>query len=83
MSHKFDKTLADVFHEPISANIHWRDVEALLNHLDAEVSSHGSRLQVIINGHQGHLHRPHHGATLTKQDVRTLREFLRSTGVTP
>ena len=30
MSHKHDHLLEQVFHDPISGNIHWRDVESLL-----------------------------------------------------
>lgn len=81
MSHK--KLLQDIFQEPPSANIHWRDVESLLGHLDAQVTTHGARLHVTLNGVEGALHRPHHGSTLPKQDVHHLRDFLASAGVIP
>jgi len=33
MSHKHAHLLETVFHDPISGNIHWREVESLLKHL--------------------------------------------------
>ena len=82
MGHKHQATLAALFHEPVSGNIHWRDVESLLNHLGAELQpGHGARLRAVLNGTEGTLHRPHHSSVLSKQDVRHLREFLAAAGV--
>ena len=78
---KQDKTIAAIFHDPPSSNIHWRDVESLLNHLNAEIVAHGAQLHVTVNGVEGMLHRPHHGATLNKAEIRHLREFLAACGV--
>ena len=39
MSHKHEQLLRTIFHDPISANIHWREVESLLNHV-VRTSSH-------------------------------------------
>ena len=36
MNHKQKKVLQTIFHDPISANIHWRDIEHLLKALGAE-----------------------------------------------
>ena len=83
MSHKHKRVLKSIFAEPASANIHWREVESLLRHLGAEIqSTHGARLTVKLNKVEGQLHRPHHGGTLSKHDVRHLRGFLASAGVT-
>lgn len=82
MSHKHHQVLQAIFQEPVSGNIHWRDVESLLHNLDAELEpSHGARLRVVLNGVEGFLHRPHHSGVCTKQDVRHLREYLASAGV--
>jgi hypothetical protein len=35
-----------------------------------------------LNKVEGQLHRPHHGGTLSKHDVRHLRGFLARAGVT-
>lgn len=86
MSHKHERVLNEIFHDPVSANIHWRDVESLLNHLGAELlSSKGTALHLRLNGVETLVHRPHHhhASTCSKQDVRHLREFLASAGIAP
>ena len=81
MNHKQQHTLDNIKKEPVSGNIHWRDVESLLHALGAEVQvTHGSRMHLVLNGVEGIVHRPHHGGALTKQDVRHLREFLSLAG---
>ena len=37
MSHKHENLLRTIFQDPISANIHWREIESLLHHLAAEI----------------------------------------------
>ena len=37
MSHKHEQLLRTIFHDPISANIHWREIESLLNHVGAQI----------------------------------------------
>lgn len=82
MSHKHKRILKSIFSEPISGNLHWREIESLLNHLGAESQhTHGARLTVVLNRAEGQLHRPHHGGALSKHDVRHLREFLTHAGV--
>ena len=84
MSHKHARILQEIFREPVSGNIHWRDVESLIHHLGAEVlSTRGANMHLVLNGVEGVVHRPHHGGTCTKQDIRHLREFLASARSTP
>ncbi|MEW5770743.1 MAG: type II toxin-antitoxin system HicA family toxin [Pseudomonadota bacterium] len=84
MSHKHAHLLQTLFHDPISGNIHWRDVESLLDHLGVEVEPlSGARLRVRLNNVEGVLHRPHHSNVLDRQDVKHLREYLAHAGVTP
>ena len=84
MSHKHEQFLRAVFHDPVSGNIHWREVESLLQHLGAEIEQlSGARLRVRLNGVEGILHRPHHGNTLDKSAVRHLREYLAHARSTP
>jgi hypothetical protein len=84
MSHKHQNLLRTIFQDPISNNIHWRDVESLLTHLGAELESHaGARVRVVLNGREGTLHRPHQSNVLDRQGVRHLREYLARSGVTP
>jgi hypothetical protein len=84
MSHKHQQLLNTLFHDPVSNNIHWREVESLLNHLDAAIESlSGARVRVKLNRAEGILHRPHHGNALDRHAVLHLREFLGHAGVTP
>ena len=77
MSHKHANLIQAIFRDPISANIHWREVESLLNHLGARIEElSGARLRVKLNGYEDVLHRPHHSSTLGRQDVKNLREYL-------
>ena len=39
MSHKHEQLLRTIFHDPISGNVHWRDVESLLKHVGASLES--------------------------------------------
>ena len=87
MSHKHEQLLRTLFHDPVSGNIHWREIESLLHHLGAAVEPlSGARLRVKLNGQEGILHRPHHGNTLGRQDVVHLEVFrpsARHTGWLP
>jgi hypothetical protein len=84
MSHKHEHLLSAIFKEPINTNVQWREVEALLHHLGAAVESlSGTRLHVKLNGVEGTLHRPHHGSSLGREDVKHLREFLGHARMTP
>lgn len=84
MSHKHENLLRAIFHDPVSGNLQWREVESLLHHLGAELESlSGARIRVKLNGFDGMLHRPHHSNTLTRQDIHHLREFLGHARVTP
>ena len=83
MSHHHGTLIRTIFHDPISANIHWREVESLLHHLGAQVGTlSGNRVRARLNRIEGMLHRPHHGHTLDRNGVRSVRGFLASAGVT-
>lgn len=84
MSHKHEALIHSIFHDPISANIHWREVESLLGHLGAQVEQlGGGRIRARIAHAEAVLHRPHHGSTLDRSAVRDLRGFLAAAGHTP
>lgn len=83
MSHKHDQLLKALFHDPVSGNIHWREVASLLHHLGARVEpAHGARFKVVLNGVEGFLHHPHHSNVLTRDHIKAVREFLSRAGVT-
>ena len=82
MSHKHANFLRAIFQDVHGANIHWREVESLLNHLGAKVeASHGARFKVTLNGVADVLHHPHHGSECTREHIKHLRDFLVHAGV--
>jgi hypothetical protein len=84
MSHKHETLIRAIFHDPVSGNIHWREIESLLHHLGASLEPmQGTRYRVLLNGVEYVLHHPHHSNVFTKQDIRNLRHFLASADVTP
>lgn len=83
MSNKHRNTLQAIYHDPVSSNLQWREVESLLNHLGATVEpAHGARFRIVLNRHEFFLHHPHHSNELSKQEVKHLRECLASAGAT-
>jgi hypothetical protein len=83
MSHKHLHMLQTIYHDPVSANIHWREIESLLLHLGATIeSAHGARFRVLLNSVETFLHHPHNSSTCTKQEIKQIREFLAHAGVT-
>jgi hypothetical protein len=84
MSHKHEALLNSIFHDPVSANIHWREVESLLGHLGAELEPlTGGRTRARLAHAEIVLHRPHHGSTIDPRAVHDLRGFLAASGNTP
>ncbi len=76
--------LRAIFQEPVSANMHWREVESLRHHLGAVIEpTHGARFRVVLNQVEFILHHPHHGSECTKQDIKQLREHLAQAGISP
>jgi hypothetical protein len=81
MSHHLN-VLRAIFQEPVSGNIHWREVESLLHHLGASVeSAHGARFRVVLNKVEVFLHHPHNSCVCSKQDIKQLREYLSHAGI--
>ena len=83
MSHRHLHLLQAIYHDPPGANIHWREVESLLQHLGASVeAAHGARFRVALNRAEAYLHHPHNSSTCGRQEIKQLREFLAHAGVT-
>lgn len=77
-----EKTLNDIYRDPVLANIEWRAVESLFRALGADVSEGaGSRVRVSLNGVRAVLHRPHPEKEIGKNTVRSIREFLSNAGI--
>lgn len=84
MNRKHAKTLATIFARPVSANIQWRDIEALFVGLGAKISEReGSRIAVVLFGQVQVYHRPHPAPTTDKGAVASVRKWLESNGVHP
>ena len=78
------RTLASIFSHPTSGNIPWKDIEALLIELGAEVSEReGSRVGVRLFDDRRVFHRPHPGPKTDKGAVASVRDWLRQNGVGP
>jgi HicA toxin of bacterial toxin-antitoxin, len=84
VSKKHRSTLQAVFDDPVRSNIAWRDVEAMLVALGAEITEGaGSRVRIALNGVRAVFHRPHPQKETDKGAIRSLRRFLTEAGVTP
>ena len=76
------RTLAAIFTHPTSANIQWRNIEALFRELGAEITEReGSRVAVILFGEVRVFHRPHPSPNTDKGAVSSIRKWLEQHGV--
>lgn len=84
MKHKHIKTIELIFKRPVSGNIKWKEIEALLLSLGAEtVEREGSRLEIYLFGVVKVFHRPHPSPDTDKGAVTSIRKWLEENGVTP
>jgi hypothetical protein len=84
MKRTHQKTLEAVFAHPTSANIAWKDIEALLGGLGAEVSEReGSRVAIVLFSEVRVFHRPHPSPKTDKGAVAAVRKWLEQHGVKP
>ena len=85
MKRKYQKTLEAIFSHPISSNIKWADVVAMLTAYGAEVdeSREGSRVAIILEGNIVIQHKRHPSPNMDKGAVASLRKFLTDCGVKP
>ena len=78
------KILELIFHNPISANIRWSDIEALFVDLGAVVEEReGSRISIDLFGEVKVFHRPHPSPNTDKGAVKSVRRWLEANGVKP
>jgi hypothetical protein len=81
---KHARTLESVFENPVKAGIVWRDIEALLVALGAEISEgKGSRVRIALNGLRAVFHRPHPHKETDRGAVKSMRRFLSEAGYQP
>jgi hypothetical protein len=73
-----------LYARPASANIQWRDIEALLIELGAEISEReGSRVAVVLFDEVRVFHRPHPSPDTDKGAVASVRKWFEQHGVVP
>ena len=84
MKRKHQKTLEAIYARPVSANIQWRDIEALFEALGADISERaGSRIAVVLFDEVRVFHRPHPLPDTDKGAVASVRKWLEQHGVVP
>ena len=84
MNRKHKRTLEAVFRNPVQSGVPWKDIEALLKSLGAEISEGaGSRIRIALNGVRAVFHRPHPRKETDKGALCDMRRFLIIAGVKP
>ncbi len=82
MNKKHRKTLEQVFHNPVQAGMIWKDIEAMLQALGADISEgSGSRVRIALNGIRAVFHRPHPRKEIDKGAVVSMRRFLNEANI--
>lgn len=84
MKRKHQRTVNLIYARPVSANVRWSDIEALLRELGAEIAEReGSRVEVFLFGVVRVFHRPHPSPDTDKGAVASIRRWLEENGVKP
>ena len=82
MSKKYQKILQQIFQNPVQSSIAWKDIEAMLVSLGAEISEgNGSRVRIALNDVRAVFHRPHPQKETDKGAVVSMRRFLKEANV--
>ena len=82
MNHRHRKVLHALFAHPVSANIHFRDVESVFKELGGELGHSGNgRLSVRLGGHSAAFRVGGH--SVSKEEVAQFRKFLETCGIAP
>jgi hypothetical protein len=82
MNKRQQKTLQQIFQNPVQAGVIWRDIESLLNALGAEISEgRGSRVRIALNDIRAVFHRPHPQKETDKGAIISMRRFLKEAGI--
>lgn len=80
MNHRHRKVLHAIFSHPISSNIHFKDLTAVLKELGAEIEDKdGARIGIELNGQKIAIHHAQHD--LPKDEVVQVRHFLERCGI--
>ena len=84
MNRKHKRTLEAIFRNPVQSGVPWKDIEALLKSLGAEISEgSGSRIRIVLNDVRAVFPRPHPRKETDKGALCDMRRFLITAGVKP
>lgn len=84
MNAEHRKTLVAIFARPTSPSIVFSDIESLILALGGSVHEReGSRVKLVLAGHEWRCHRPHPGKQARRYQVEEARELLVRAGVEP
>jgi len=82
LSKKHQTTLDDIFKIPIKSSVNWYDIEKMLIAVGAQISEgRGSRVRIYLNNIRAVFHRPHPKKEVDKSALKSIRRFLKETGV--
>lgn len=77
MNSKHRKTLQAIFTDPISGNLPWEHIEALLKAIGCQVvEGSGSSVTFEKDGKRAYFHRPHPQREALRYRIKAVREFL-------
>jgi len=81
---RHERTLRDIFTDPVRADIRWVDIENLFRSFGAQISEGaGSRVRVALNGRRAVFDRPHPRKETDKGALKSVSRFLSEAGVKP
>ena len=84
LSSRHQKTLQAIFDNPVRSDVDWKKIESLFTAVGAEVSEgRRSRVRVVLNDVKAIFHRPHPQKETDKGALKSVRRYLKETGVTP
>lgn len=84
MNAKQRRTLAAIFTRPTLPTVVFSDIEALIKALGGSVQEReGSRVKLVLCGHEWRCHRPHPGKGAKRYQVEEVRDLLERAGVMP
>jgi hypothetical protein len=75
-------TVEKIFGHPVSHNIQWHDVLALLESVATVTSEHDGRYKVVLGSEAQTFDAPRH-SDIDEQQVIDLRRMLKGAGITP
>lgn len=82
LNNKRQKTLDEIFEDPVRSDIIWADIEKLIIAFGGVISEgSGSRIRCKINKAKAIFHRPHPEPEANKGAVKSVRKFLINAGV--